>query len=805
MRRFAVLLVGLASSFAFADEHPVDLLTEEEHAWLESLDRPLIIGSEREYRPYNFINENGEFDGVSGDYVRLLGQMLDIEFEAKPYPNFSEALEGARNREFDILPGIVAAPERKEYLSFTQPIFETRDRIFTRLEAQGQLTLDDLVGWRVGIVSGYAIQARLQRDHPNIELVLLDTELDGLLALSFGSIDAFISEIGTSSYYIEQEAITNLRIAGEIDGVTPQTFAVRSDLPILHSIISKALAHITPEQHEEIQRRWINIDGADELQRLWQRGGTAVAIILLVLVGVIAWSISLRRIVAARTRELKQELAERARLEADRQRLAVAVEQSAGFVLVMDNSANIEFANVSFEEAFGAADVEGRNFETLANGISRQRLIEALAEARESGLWQGKVVLGNNGETPLKVRMTIVPILDADGSIDGFVATGRDVTKEEQLEARLRQGERLSALGTLAGGIAHDFNNLLVPITGYTDLIRTEGPADLGPYVDGIADASGRARDLVQRIMVFGRGGSGEMVPLDLRYEVEDAIAFLRSLLPKTIALKDNLHECGAVLGDRTQIQQILVNLGTNANDAMVKEGGTLSISLEQRSVAKTGTDDLQDLLPGDYAVLTVTDTGAGMSEATRSRIFDPYFTDKKPGSGTGLGLAIVHSIVSRHNGSIHVQSTPGEGTTFEIYFPTVADEPSSSRPRSSQKMPRGEGQKVMLVDDDQLVLGTVRSMIDGLGYDVSEWSDPVAALDTFLAEPDAFDAVLADFTMPGLNGRQLVHRVLAARADIPVAIMTGNVSAMAGDSIRCIAKPMTLDALAANLEEMLA
>jgi len=343
-----------------------------------------------------------------------------------------------------------------------------------------------------------------------------------------------------------------------------------------------------------------------------------------------------------------------------------------------------------------------------------------------------------------------------------------------------------------------------VPILGYTDLIRMESNATVSSYLDAIGEASERARDLIQRILIFGRGSAGEKVPLDLRFEVEDAIAFVKSLLPGSIDVEAELGKCGTVIGDRTQIQQVLLNLCTNASDAMAEDGGVLTIKVEKYTQAEDDEASLHSLAEGEYALLTVSDTGVGMDDKTRARVFDPYYTDKQRGKGTGLGLAIVHGIVRGHGGAIRVKSEPGLGTDIRIYFPTVATEPTRMGPESGPTIPRGQGQHVMIVDDDELVLSTVKVMIQGLGYEVSEWSDPLIALNALQEGPGNFDAILTDLTMQGLSGIEFSKRVLESNPDMPIAIMTGNAGALEGYAIRCIEKPIPLAELANCLRELL-
>ena len=798
---FAYILILFVAALTCADDS--ELLNQEERLWLDSLNRPLVVAIVAMYHPYSFTDEHGNMDGVAGDYVRLLSDRLGFAYEVRSFSTFAELIAAAERYDVDIVPFVVAAPERKSYLNFTQPAYVSRDRIFMRKETQGTVTLSDLAGKRVGMVSGYAKELVLNRDLPEITVVPVPTELDGLRDLSLGRLDALISDLGTSSYYIQQEAITNLRVAGEVGGADLQTIASRKDWPLLNSILGKGLASITEEERAAIQARWVNYGGIDprELERLWAKIATAASVLAFGLIVILAWSFSLKRQVAKNTRQLEREHAEKLALEADKLRLAVAVEQSAEFVLVVDNSARLEYANRSFLEACGLSNLYGRSVDSIVAPTSDTKLTRVLDHIGESGTWRGHIMIACKDEHPIKVIMTVAPIQNEFSEIDGYVATGRDVTRQEELESRLRRGEKLSALGTLAGGIAHDFNNLLMPISGYTEIMRKENLPSIEPYLDGIEEASDRARDLIRRIMVFGQEGTSEMNPIDLKAEIEESILFLRSLLPTTITLEHRLSDCGTIIGDRTQIQQILLNLCSNASDAMARDGGMLTISLCEQWI---GANDDSGVEPGNYARLTVLDTGVGMGEKTKAKLFDPYFSDKQQASGTGLGLSIVHGIVVLHGGMIRVDSLPGEGAKFDIFLPVSKAQVSRSHEPPLHVTPGTSEARILVVDDDELVLNTVKSMLAGLGYAVSAWSDPHEALVSFEADPERYDAVLTDFTMPDMTGVQFANHVLEIRSDTPVSIMTGNSTAMENNKTLCISKPMQLSELADHMNTLL-
>jgi PAS domain S-box-containing protein len=801
----AVVLFFVLPLFAVADAH--ELLDETEHAWIESLERPLIVSTELEYRPYNFLDEDGELSGVAGDYMRLIGERVGVEFTIKAYPTFSAELEAAKNREVDIIPLIIPAPERKAYLNFTQPAYDTEDRILVRNDRPGTFGLEDLYGMKVALVSGYAMQSEIEREHPEIELVLVDTEVEALLAVSLGQADATISEIGTSSYYIQQEAIPNLRAAGRVGVVDPQAIGTRNDWPILNRIIGKGLASITPEEREEIARRWINIDGVSsvELARFWKRVGFIVAIVFAALIVMFAWSLSLRREVTRRTSQLQRELEQRRKLEAANERLAVAVEQSAEYSLVCDTKGLVEYANIAFHEASGIKDLIGRKLESLAVNSSHAALAEGIASVAQDGTWRGKVGLTKGANDAIKVAMTIAPIFDDEENLDGYVVTARDITLEEKLESRLRQSDKLSSLGTLAGGIAHDFNNLLMPIFGYADMLRKDADVRVAQYVEGIIEASERARDLVKQILIFGRGGTDSVEPLDLCTEIVDCKPLLDALLPPKVELRLDVSACSAVMCNQSQFHQILVNFCSNSVDAMTDDGGVIRIGLEEVAVPDRHSMTPPDLPAGKYNVVSVSDNGVGMDAEAIARIFDPYFTDKPHGDGTGLGLAIVHGIVTTHGGAIQVDSAPGGGTTVKVYLPSVDDLPVTPRDEGGvEKVRLGAGEHILILDDDESVLAAVDNMVQALGYKVSAWSDAHAALDAFRDAPDSFDAILADFKMPQMTGHEFVREAREVRADIPVVIMSGNTSGLHNGGIDYIAKPLSLDEIAVALGKIL-
>ena len=347
--------------------------------------------------------------------------------------------------------------------------------------------------------------------------------------------------------------------------------------------------------------------------------------------------------------------------------------------------------------------------------------------------------------------------------------------EKKQLEERLRHSQRMETVGTLAGGIAHDFNNILGIIMGYAQMASLTPPekTDMPRYLREILKASTRAKDLVKQILTFSRQSYQERNPLLIKPLVEEALRMMRMSLPAAIEIRHNLKSgLSPVLSDPSQIDQVLMNLCTNAGHAMQDSGGVLEVKLDEWEI-NVGDPDLSiDMKPGRYQVLTVSDTGHGMDASVKERIFDPFFTTKGPGKGTGLGLSVVHGIIKSHGGKINCHSVPGKGTTFRVYFPTVEEEPSE-RPEQFDSIPLGR-ERILFVDDEAALVDITKQMLQSLGYHVVTRTSSIEALEAFRTQPDQFDLLITDNSMPNMTGVELVRNIKQIRPDMPVIICTG-------------------------------
>ena len=348
--------------------------------------------------------------------------------------------------------------------------------------------------------------------------------------------------------------------------------------------------------------------------------------------------------------------------------------------------------------------------------------------------------------------------------------------ERRELERQVRQGQKMEAIGTLAGGIAHDFNNILAAILGFSDLAKHKLPpdSDLHSDLDNVLQAGKRAKELVAQILAFSRQAEQERRPIEMYLIVKEALKLLRASIPANIEFRLDIDaNAGAVLADPTQIHQVVMNLCTNAYHAMRDcDSGVLAVSLEPVEIG-AGGQAVAVLDPGHYLLLTVSDTGCGMTPEIQERIFEPYFTTKPRGEGTGMGLAMVHGIVRGYGGDIRVESEPGSGSTVRVYLPREADKATAMERIIAQQLPGGT-ERVLVVDDEPTVLQLHGNMLTRLGYQVTAFGSSMDALTAFSLHPGDFDLLLTDMAMPGMPGDVLVERVKAIRADMPVLVCTG-------------------------------
>ncbi len=381
-----------------------------------------------------------------------------------------------------------------------------------------------------------------------------------------------------------------------------------------------------------------------------------------------------------------------------------------------------------------------------------------------------------NDELELRVEERTQSLLQLNADLLHEIDERKIAEEQRQkLETQLQQAQKMEAIGTLAGGIAHDFNNILGAIIGYAEMIHEDCPENSSLFddINQVLQAANRAKELVKQILAFSRQAKAIKSPVQPATIVKEAIKLLRSSIPTTISIEQDIDpEAGVVLADPTQIHQILMNLCTNAFHAMEMEGGTLTISLHKKTLTKDDLSNEPNMQPGNFLQLSIKDTGVGIAPEIRKKIFDPYFTTKEVGKGTGMGLSMVHGIVKSYGGSISCESMLGEGTVFRITLPTI-EAHALDENESTEPAPEGR-ERILLIDDEEILLQMGTNMLERLGYHVTARWNGIEALATFQNNPDLFDIVITDQTMPGMTGVDLSRRILQLRPNMPIILCTG-------------------------------
>jgi len=442
-----------------------------------------------------------------------------------------------------------------------------------------------------------------------------------------------------------------------------------------------------------------------------------------------------------------------------------------GFALIQEGRPL--YANQRYHEITGysAYELHQVRFEAVIEPAHVAEEIFALCpETRETGFFRCRVKSRQGMLTEVELSASAM-IYNGKPAVSIAL---HDLTEQKKLEQQLHQAQKMEAIGTLAGGIAHDFNNILAAIMGYAEmaLLEASRSAGMSHCLNQILKSCQRARDLVKQILAFSRKSKDEQKPAMLKTIVRETLHMIRAAVPSNIAIHEALETDALVKAEQSQLQQVILNLASNAADAM-GESGTLSVRLDEYAVAeKTYIHDFA-LHPGRYVRLSVEDTGTGIDPKALERIFEPFFTTKETGRGTGLGLAVVHGIVHGHGGAITVESSPGRGTTFRILLPvctgTAKEEMKTLQPLT------GGTEAILLVDDESFIVEVCSDMLLSLGYRVSAFESSTEAFEAFSKDPSQFDLIITDQAMPRLTGYELSKRMLALRPDIPIILCTGH------------------------------
>jgi len=468
-------------------------------------------------------------------------------------------------------------------------------------------------------------------------------------------------------------------------------------------------------------------------------------------------------------------------------RLSSAIENAAEVVIVTDLDANIQYVNPAFEKVSGysRAEVMGKNPRILKSGKLGTEYYQNMWETLIRGeIWTGEFINKKKDGTLFHEKGSIAPIRTPAGKVLGYVAVKRDVSREIQMEAELRQAQKMEAIGQLAGGIAHDFNNILASIMGYAKLAADDTPVgtEMRDDLDQILKAGKRGKELVEQMLAFSRqsGIKGAKKSHQIGEIVKDSMKLIRPSLPSNIVIDLKISpDLPFVVIDPIEIHQVIINLCLNASQAM-PSGGRLLVELQSVSISseealrlKDAVTGKKELIPGQYVTLSVEDTGSGIPKEILPRIFEPFFTTRKKGQGTGMGLAVVYGIVKSHHGVIHIYTEIDKGATFRIYLPTSKTAEHFS-PEKESKDFKGGTESILVVDDEEPLARMIGKTLTRLGYRVTVKSKSTEALEIVAQAPDSFDLVVSDQTMPGMTGDQLAQEIRKIRPNMPIILCSG-------------------------------
>ena len=500
---------------------------------------------------------------------------------------------------------------------------------------------------------------------------------------------------------------------------------------------------------------------------------------------------------------------------AERGRLAAAVDQAAEAMVTTDRAGNVTYVNPAFTRITGytAAETIGRPQDFLGAGPDSAQVAEIQAGLGRGESWEGRVVGRRRDGTEVEVAVAIAPLRDAAGGVSGSVSVARDVSRERALEAELAQAQRMEAVGRLAGGIAHDFNNLLTAISGFGELASAGVSSDdpVSEDIGEILKASDRAASLTRALLAFSRRQVMQPSKVDLNEVVSGLTPMLRLLLGVDIELvAESDPELGPVLIDRSQLEQVILNLAVNARDAMPK-GGRLVISTAGVEFDELSATQCASARPGAFVCLSVGDTGCGIPPKILPRIFEPFFTTKDVGKGTGLGLATVFGIVQRHEGWINVYSEVGLGTTFKIYLPRLVGLTARSIAEKMLARPPTGQETILLVEDEPALRNAASRSLARLGYRVLEASTGAQALELWQAHRAEINLLLTDMVMPGgMTGKELGEKLSLENPKLKVIYMSGYSTDLIGkdfplqEGVNFLPKPFQAQKLAQTIRDSL-
>jgi PAS domain S-box-containing protein len=819
--------------------------------------RILKSASELDYPPFALVQPDGSADGFSVDLlknvVRKVGLKIDI-----PVAPWHEIKQKLIDGKLDVLPLVSYSSERDEIFDFTVPYLRMHGEIFVRKGEKTIQSIKDLKDKEVLVMRGdtaheYAVKANLSD-----KLILTESFTEAMNLLSEGKHDAVVVQQLVGLQLINKLGIlnvvslssfreTSLRPKGGVLAGLEQKFcfAVKEGDTELLALLNEGLSIVVADgTYDNLYNKWFGpilpprpVSWREMVKFLL----TIFLPIMLLLAFGGVWY--LNREVRRKTQNLNDE-----KIKAQRY-----LDITASIIVVFDDKGNITLLNKKGCEFFGCEpnEIMGKDWFTSfipENGkVMAKEIFEKLISGNGSSLEYYENFVLAEGNIERIVAWSNNLIRDDAGNIVGVISSGNDITESreakealqkarnglevrvknrtvklnavnerllfeiaerKQAESLLIQAQKMEAVGTLAGGVAHDFNNMLGGILNFAEIIKNKSMERhlVEEYADDVLKLCKRGRDVVRQLLTFVSKGPSELEPFVINVIINESLKVLSSSFPSIIDIQAGITpNMYTIMGDQTQIEQLLLNLGNNAAHAMGERGGVLEIKLDCITVNQEMIQKHPGLKSGSYVKLIVSDTGIGIAPEDVDKIFNPFFTTKKVGEGTGLGLSVVHGIVENHGGVIVVDSELDRGTTFTVFFPIIE---AMEEEKYTEDIPVGT-ERILFVDDEWSMIKTMGMLLEDLGYKVTAMMNSTEALEIFKKAPDSFDIVITDLTMPEMTGDSLTKELIKIRSDIPVILCTGFGDSIDVEKIKAygireiLSKPYESDALAKTIREI--
>ena len=748
--------------------------------------RVVVVGSDRNFPPYEFVDAQGQPVGFNIDLIREVAKETGLTLDIRPGVWSDLRKDFAKGR-LDVLSGMFYTEERSKAIHFSVPHSAPSYAIFQRRDTPEIQSFDGLKGKRILVEQGDIVHETLGAEGLDVEGA--PSPQEALREVAIGKADCAVVLKSVGLYFIGRDHLDVLKTSGPPLFPQKYCFAIQKNDAELLSRLNEGLFIVKENgKYAEIYTRHFGALESAELpfSSILRRALVVVVPILVLLAAVLGWTWALRRLVHQRTLSLRQELLERRRAEdslrLSEERYRMLTEQNHDLVCELDAEGRYSYVNPNYTSLLGRspADMIGRN-------ALDPELFDPQDLERVKGMWSTIVTVGTRASLDYRLRSP------ADGEWRWFeartsaflngagetrvVLVSRDVTERRRTDEMLQQAQKLESLGILAGGIAHDFNNLLTAILGNLNLAQNS-LSDLSPatrYLEKVEKTVIKASDLTKQMLAYSGKGRFVVEPINLNHVVQEMTHLLQVSISKKIALRYRLAlELPPIEADIAQIQQVVMNLVTNASDAIGDEDGTITISTTTQEVdeAYIGTTfPTQAIRPGSYVVLEVGDTGCGMTPDVLSRIFDPFFTTKV--AGRGLGLSAMLGILRGHKAGIKIYSELGKGSIFKLFFQAHVH---SAEPRRTREVagPEVFQGRVLLVDDEPTILESTATALGVMGFEVLTARDGQEALELVGSKGGAFDLVIMDLTMPRMDGREAFKAMRRSHASLPIILCSG-------------------------------